>query len=275
MQPLAERRANIRLNRVLAIEFVAAEQTVRRFVVDVSATGLRVVSEEELAAGVAHTIRIHPKGSPLIEARARVVWCEEVVSGGLFEVGLEFEEVDSLEVFQHLLDFLDRERLQGGDARMLALRDQLHLRDITATELERLAVLARISQLFNSSFTLQEVMERVLQVLVEATGAERSLLLLDRGGDQYEVPAACGLAPEPDRRYSRRVTDQVHSSGQPLLLLDVSNDERFAHSSSLKIMGTRSVLCVPVRSEEKVFGLLYLDNSARAGVFTEVELQLA
>ncbi|MGE0491438.1 MAG: ATP-binding protein [Vulcanimicrobiota bacterium] len=275
MQPLAERRANIRLNRVLAIEFVASDDSIRRFVVDVSATGVRVVSEEELPVGTTHSIRLHPKGSPLIEATARVVWCEELLTGGLFEVGLEFDEVDSLEVFQHLLDYLDRERLQGGDARVLALRDQLHLRDITATELERLAVLARISQLFSSSFTLQEVMDRVLQVLVEATGAERSLLLLDRGGDQYEVPAACGLAPEPDRRYSRRVTDQVHQSGQPLLLLDVSNDARFAQSSSLKIMGTRSVLCVPVRSEEKEFGLLYLDNSARAGVFTEVELQLA
>lgn len=271
-----ERRANVRINRVLAVEIVGEDPSLRRFVVDISATGFRMVSEKRPQAGDWVKVRLLPKNLDAFIVTARVIWVREVGSSGLFEAGYQLDEVESAEAFDNFLRYLDSERLliapQGAPS--LSFEEQMQLGSITSVELKRLGVLARICELFNSSYNLSEVMEMVLRVLVEATGAERSLLLLDRGGPELEVPVAYGLDAEPNRKYSTNVVERVMGSKEPLLSVDVSRDERLRGSTSLRLLGTRSILCVPVRTQTRDFGLLYLDNAVRAGVFTEAELQL-
>ncbi|MBI3927756.1 MAG: GAF domain-containing protein, partial [Armatimonadetes bacterium] len=274
----AERRANVRLHRVLAIEVEHDGEFRRLFAVDVSASGFRVAGEFPLPRGASLRIKLHLRSGPSVEGIAKAVWTQ-ALELGLYQSGCEFEQLASPEDFKSLLNYIERERLTGDAAppQELELEAQVALRDLTSREVDRLAVLARICELMNSSYQFHEVWERVLRVAVEATGAERGLLLLDRGGTEMEVPVAHGTSPDSPAglNYSRSVVDQVMKSGQPLLSLDAMRDERLARSTSLKVLGTRSILCVPMSSRERNLGLIYLDNSIRAGVFTDVDLQLA
>ncbi len=277
MQSQPDRRANVRLNRVLAVEFTQDCLLGRRFITDISASGFRIASDEPCQPEQQVEFRLLLNKGQQVQGLARVVWLEELHSPGLYELGFEFVELESPEQLQALLDFLEEHRITGSarEPAILGLREQMEVREIASQDIDRLAVLARICSYFNGSFTLQEVMQKVLQVLTEITGAERSFFLLDRGFAKLDMPAFHGLDGHDDRRYSEVVVRKVREGGRPLLSLDVSKDNRLSESASLRLMGTRSVLCVPIVGEGRQHGLLYLDNSIRAGAFTQSELELA
>lgn len=273
----AERRANARLNRVLAVSFLDESEPSQHFVIDISASGFRVAGQRKFPPDKQVRVRLEPTSQEPIEGLARVVWVRKVADSGLYELGFELDEVFSPAAFDKLLRYMDKERVleKARHRPHLTLKDHMEIGELSPNELSRLSVLARICELFNSTFEFHEIMNRVLQVLVEATGAERSMLLLDLGGSSMEVPALYGIDEAPSTEYSRRVVENVLDSGQPLLSLDVTTDARLNDSHSLKMLGTRAILCVPVRTRNRDFGLIYLDNSVRAGAFSQNDLQLA
>jgi class 3 adenylate cyclase len=70
------------------------------------------------------------------------------------------------------------------------------------------------------------------------------------------------------------VLELVRREKQPILIEDVSADERFSGSESLKISGLRSAMCAPLLGKERLFGILYVDNLEKASAFTQEELNV-
>lgn len=268
-----ERRANIRLHRVLAVEFEHEGEFLPAIAVDLSVTGFQVATHYLIPAGVELRARLHLSHGPRVDLTARVVWtCPLELN--LYRIGVEIEELDSVEAFEAVYNYVEKERLTGEALEdvpaTLELGTQLALRSMSPNDLDRFEVLAQITDLLHGSYQLEEVMVRALKVMVEATGAERGLLLLDRGEGRLEVPAFHSLTRNASQEFSRSVVQRVLGSGQAVVSLDARKDERFERSSSLRVLGTRSVLCVPVGD----YGSIYLDSSVRAGVFTQSDLRL-
>lgn len=177
---------------------------------------------------------------------------------------LNDQERDRFE--EHVAGLLPRER-----ARLSALRG------IGKEELEGLGVLVRASKALNSSPAYGEALESVLKVVCQAVGAERGLFLLDRGGPTLSVEAALGPEALSQRglAFSETVARKVLETGVPMLSLDNQEGIKIEQVRSLQIMGTLSVLCVPLRSRERNCGLLYLDSSLAQGIFEQSDLALA
>jgi signal transduction histidine kinase len=276
---LSERRANIRLNRVLAIGLASEDGSLRNTVaVDLSVSGFQVAAFFPLEPGQIVPVRLNLTNLPAVEATAQVVWCEEIEMG-LFRMGCQFEEMRSQEDFDRLFRFVDKERLNvdGLPAQSdptLGFASQVTLRSLTDHELDRFAVLGHISELLNSCYDLQELLDRALRITVEATGAERGIMLLASGGSEFEIPSFHAMTRTENRAFSRCVVEQVQESGKPLLSLDAQRDERLSSSTSLRVMGTRSVLCLPIVTRARNFGMIYLDSSIRAGALTQSDLRL-
>jgi signal transduction histidine kinase len=150
--------------------------------------------------------------------------------------------------------------------------------ELTQDEISRLTALSRVSQMLNESYDLSEVLNRVMDVVIDTLGAQRGLVMLDRGGEEPEVAAARGLDTETLQgdtfRYSRSLVQRVLETGEAVLSHDATEDARFAASRSLHIMGTRSIMCVPMRTRDSSLGLIYLDNQITSGLFTEGDLEL-
>src|SRR5206468_9353231 len=53
---------------------------------------------------------------------------------------------------------------------------------------------------------------------------------------------------------STRVLELIRTERQPILIDDVSADERFSGSESLKISGLRSAMCAPLMGKDQLFG---------------------
>jgi sigma-B regulation protein RsbU (phosphoserine phosphatase) len=128
--------------------------------------------------------------------------------------------------------------------------------------------LYRIAQLFGLALDLDEVLVRVMEEVVAATGAERGFLLMCDEFDRLTVRTARNrdgtFVNSPDDQLSREVVDRVCADGQPLLTAVPQQD----------VPGLRSVLCVPLHIRGETPGLLYVENSVEAGAFSAADLDL-
>jgi sigma-B regulation protein RsbU (phosphoserine phosphatase) len=148
---------------------------------------------------------------------------------------------------------------------------------------DRLALLYHLSQTFNSSLDLDEVLNRVMDEVVAATRAERGFVMLagpavEAGDGELVFRAARGMdqttIEEPRFQVSRSVVERVAREGKPLLTSDAQADDRINLRQSIVHLGLRSILCVPLNVKDRVIGVIYVDNRLQAGIFTHADLEL-
>jgi signal transduction histidine kinase len=143
---------------------------------------------------------------------------------------------------------------------------------------DRLDLLYRLSQTFNSSLDLDQVLHRVMDEVIAATGAERGFVMLREPDGQLSFSVARGLDREtiddPEFQVSRSVVGWVAEQARSVLTRDAQADDRLSVRPSVQALGLRSILCVPLKSKEQVSGVIYVDNRVQAGAFLPADLEL-
>jgi phosphoserine phosphatase RsbU/P len=150
--------------------------------------------------------------------------------------------------------------------------------DSAQASTERLALLCRLSQTFNSTLDLDEVLNRVMDEVIAATGAERGFVMLREASGELVFRVARGIErdtiDDPQFQVSRGVVDWVADERQPALTSDAQADDRFSMRRSILDLGLRSILCVPLTIKDRVLGVVYVDNRLQAGIFGPADLDL-
>ena len=116
---------------------------------------------------------------------------------------------------------------------------------------------------------LSELFQLILDLSVEAVGGSRGVLMTLEGED---------LTPRANRgegfRISKTVRDQVLRDKNSLLVRDTSMDELFKLQASIVMQRVRSFMAVPLQTNEKVIGLLYIDMPDITREFSKEDLSL-
>ncbi len=143
---------------------------------------------------------------------------------------------------------------------------------------DRLALLYHLSQTFNSSLDLDEVLNLVMDEVIVATHAERGFVMLYDGQGQLGVRVGRGVdqntIDDPMFQVSLSTVESVARTGQPVITSDAQIDPRFNMRQSVRLLGLRSVLCVPLKVKEKSLGAIYVDNRVQTGIFSQADLEL-
>jgi len=149
---------------------------------------------------------------------------------------------------------------------------------VTEPTADRLALLYRITQTFNSSLDLNEVLNRVIDEVIAATHAGRGFVMLLGDDGSMEFRAARGIdhrtIDDPEFQISRSVVQRVAQEGRPLLTSNAQNDAWLGGRASVMALGLRSILCVPLQHKGATRGVIYVDNTVQEGIFTERDLDL-
>lgn len=116
---------------------------------------------------------------------------------------------------------------------------------------------------------LQELFQLILDLSVEAVGGSRAVLMTLEG-DELVMRANRGEG----FRISKTVRDQVLRDKNSLLVRDTSMDEMFKLQASIVLQRVRSFMAVPLQTNEKVIGLLYLDMPDITREFSKEDLNL-
>jgi Nif-specific regulatory protein len=143
----------------------------------------------------------------------------------------------------------------------------------------RLLALYDMLRILNSSTDPDTLLESILDLALGALRAERGMILLKQPHDREEDAFAVHLARNLDadtmedvRSYSRRIVAAA-AKGESLLALDAGTDERFQDYKSVSLYGIRSLICVPLRSRERIIGTVYLDSRRDGMLFTQDDLR--
>ncbi|MHC4295239.1 MAG: sensor histidine kinase [Planctomycetota bacterium] len=142
------------------------------------------------------------------------------------------------------------------------------------------AVLA-ISQALTGKVELDRVLGVAVGVVADILGAEGSSVLLidpETGGMSFHVAAGPGakLARTVPLPPGAGICGYVVRSGEPLILNDAQNDPRLYKQVDNKTgITTRNLLCVPLHSKERMWGVLEVINKHRDNDFDERDLRIA
>jgi PAS domain S-box-containing protein len=177
----------------------------------------------------------------------------------------------------------------GADAKVALLDDQfpgidrpvIRARSATIeTSVEQLdlAAIVKVSQALSSEIVTGRLIDRLMVIAIEHAAAERGLLILQRGDERrLEALAMSSGGGITVRRVGRAVTpmdlpetvlDHVARQGQCIILDDASVPNAFSHDEYIRQKAPRSVLCLPLRKQGDLVGVLYLENNLASHVFT-------
>ena len=139
-----------------------------------------------------------------------------------------------------------------------------------------LSALMKISTEINSIRGLDNLLERLLDLLFEVVPAERGAILLT-DESSFETSLVFGL----DRVYgkdaavnvSRTIVQQVLRDGVALLANDAPSETGLVTDSLIEAR-THSVLCVPLILFDRKLGVVYLDSTVTRDHFNREHLQL-
>ena len=144
----------------------------------------------------------------------------------------------------------------------------------TQAELAEYRRLMALNKLFNSELNLRRLLEKVMDTVIEVSGAERGFLILKLGESKpYSVKVSRNIDRESIKdareKISNTLVNEVLAEGRSVMLSDASEDSRYSGRESILSMKLRSVLVVPVAYRDSVRGAIYLDNRFASNRFDE------
>ena len=149
-----------------------------------------------------------------------------------------------------------------------------------------LAVISRVSLTLLKPLSLDETLRQVLECVFEVVPADRGYVMLfeapeDDANGAPELVCKAMMARTPSAtndsanvEISRTISEQVLKQGTSVLTSDAQQDPRFQERQSIVLGGLRSVMAVPLAVEERISGMIYVDNPFHTNRFTQRDLQL-
>jgi len=131
------------------------------------------------------------------------------------------------------------------------------------------SALIRAGQELAGHRPLDELFELILDLSIQAVGAERGVLMTVEGEDLV-VRSVRGEG----FRISSAVRDRVLKEGASLLVRDTALDEAFKSRDSIVGQQVQSVMAVPLQTNDRVIGLVNVDSRSFARPFTPDDLDL-
>ncbi|HNW29533.1 MAG TPA: SpoIIE family protein phosphatase [Spirochaetota bacterium] len=140
---------------------------------------------------------------------------------------------------------------------------------------QRLSSVIKVSQDISSILNLDTLLEIVMGKAIEVTGAQRGFLFIyDEKAQDLMLKAYQGVERIAKADFSTGIIHQAFEKDMTIITTNAEQDERLLHFESVRRMGLKSILCVPLRYHVKVIGVCYLDNPLSAGVFTHEDAEL-
>jgi len=122
------------------------------------------------------------------------------------------------------------------------------------------------------------VLNKTLEKVMEIVKGDRALIILadDETGDliPYVSRKREGSLNPGEISLSKSICRVVLESGQSILTSDAMQDNRFQSSESVMIQGIRSAMSAPIRSKNKLLGVIHVDTMERLTSFSRDDLEL-
>jgi diguanylate cyclase (GGDEF)-like protein len=148
--------------------------------------------------------------------------------------------------------------------------------DTSALTTTELLVILDVTRRLAEQRMIQPLIEYVGTTVFDLIAAERCLIVLFGEDGELHAPyartRAGGIIADPHRQISNSILDRVRATLSPMLVNDALNDSDLQSARSVRLLGLRSVVCVPLISYGQAIGVIYVENRSARGKFREESL---
>ena len=203
---------------------------------------------------------------------------------GEFYLGLGREEIAQL----YTSKARDRYDRWGDKAKVEDLESRYtHLSpksSVQTRELLDLTNVIKASQAIASEIVLGQLLQNLIKIALENTGAQTGFLILTQEGqllieakgsvnkDEVIVPRSLPL--EINQHIPLSLIHYVQRTKEDVVLTDATHHNRFTRDPYIAKKQPKSILCTPIIYQEKFVGLFYLENNLITGAFTSKRLEV-
>jgi phosphoserine phosphatase RsbU/P len=154
--------------------------------------------------------------------------------------------------------------LENALSNQTVLQPRLDQRGATQVQ-----ALIRAGQELAGRGSLSELFPRILDLSIEAVGAQRGVLMTLEG-ERLEVKANKGEG----FHISSAVRDKVLHDKNSILVRDAQLDEAFRERMSIVEQKVRTLMAVPLQTKDRIIGLIYVDSPNMFRIFSKDDLSL-
>jgi signal transduction histidine kinase len=155
--------------------------------------------------------------------------------------------------------------------------------DLKTADLDLHTVL-KASREIAGELELKSLLAKLLTIAMESAGAQRGYLIREQDEqwivvaqaeiDQMEPEIIQSVNVEAMDTISAGIVHYVVHTGEHVVLNDAANEGRFIDDPSIRQRRPKSILCAPFINQDKISGIVYLENNLATGAFTHDRVQL-
>ena len=138
---------------------------------------------------------------------------------------------------------------------------------------DKYRILYDIGKLIASEMEFNGLLRLAMDKVIEVTQAHRGFIALLDDNHELDFKVARNMEKsdisKPKFQISRSIIKEVIAKGESLYVPDAVADATFGNKESVTRLQLLSVLCTPIRLENCVVGLIYVDNSSVKNLFNE------
>jgi predicted ATPase/signal transduction histidine kinase/tRNA A-37 threonylcarbamoyl transferase component Bud32 len=147
-----------------------------------------------------------------------------------------------------------------------------------------LKTLVKASQSLSEELVLEELLTKLLEIVVENVGAQTGYILLQKDGKLFveattsvDACASCvdfEVPAEESSDLPLSVVSYAAIAKEPVVLDEATEATRFNQDKYIIKHHPKSILCTPMLDRGELIGVLYLENHATRGAFTPQRLEI-
>jgi signal transduction histidine kinase len=136
-------------------------------------------------------------------------------------------------------------------------------KDFQQRSKDKLQILLEVSELLSSPEDIDTLLHKIVDFLFVIMDVDRAAILMvneEDGSLQARITRSAVDVHEGETIYSRSIVNYVLQKSVSVISSDAREDPRFGDTSSIMKQSIRSSICVPLKTREKVIGVMYVDN---------------
>jgi signal transduction histidine kinase/pSer/pThr/pTyr-binding forkhead associated (FHA) protein len=136
-------------------------------------------------------------------------------------------------------------------------------KDVQQRSKDKLQILLEVSELLSNPEEINVLLQKIVQFLFVIMDVDRAAILMvneETGMLEPRITQSAVEVHEGETIYSRSIVNYVLQKNVSVISSDAREDPRFGDTASIMRQSIRSSICVPLKTREKVIGVLYVDN---------------
>lgn len=170
----------------------------------------------------------------------------------------------------------DLEKAEEAKGRVGVKKTEQTKRSVDYIDEKRLSILYQVSQEINSILNLEELLNKIMDIAIETTSAERGLIILaDAQTGELSIKVARNMDKETIEdatQISKTIVHDVTRKGKSIIAQDCIHHSEFQKRKSIILYQIRSLVCVTLKLKERIIGTIYMDDRRDIEHFTERDI---